>query len=132
MIEGETNSTANGAPRFGWLAGAATFLAIAACYGTMLLVGALSLLGVTLALHEGAWPERSASWRSLRPLAYCWATRRHHALAPTILALAGAGLIASVMLGRYDRIVELVGFAALTAAAIWDWRLKRQLQKRKD
>jgi hypothetical protein len=47
--------TADSAHRFDWLAGVTTLLAILACYGTIVLIGALSLLGMTLALHEGAW-----------------------------------------------------------------------------
>ena len=47
--------TADSAHRFDWLAGVATLLAILACYGTIVLIGALSLLGMTLAIHEGAW-----------------------------------------------------------------------------
>ncbi|MDH3672668.1 MAG: hypothetical protein OES46_16175 [Gammaproteobacteria bacterium] len=41
--------------RFGWLPGVATILAIAACYGTVLVITALSLLGITLVVHEGVW-----------------------------------------------------------------------------
>jgi len=97
MIDGETTSTANGAPRFGWLAGAATFLAIAACYGTMLLIGALLLLGVTLALHERAWAATISVLAVLAAAGVLPGHRRHRALTPTILALAGAGLILWVL-----------------------------------
>ena len=44
------------------------------------------------------------------------------------LAVIGVGLVAAAMyagLGGAARVVELLGFAALVGAAVWDWRLKR-------
>lgn len=113
------------APRFDWLAGAATLLAIAACYGTFLLIGALSLMGVTLVLHEGAWAGVISLLALLAVAGVLLGYRRHRAIVPPILALAGAAPILWAMLGRYDRRMEVAGFAALVVAAAWDWRLKR-------
>lgn len=55
--------------------------------------------------------------------------RRHRVPAPVILAVIGAGLIVWVMFGSFNRILELLGFAALIAAATWDWRLKRRSRR---
>lgn len=45
----------SGSGRLDWLAGGSTVLSIVACYGTLLVISVLSLLGVGLALHTGAW-----------------------------------------------------------------------------
>jgi hypothetical protein len=42
-----------------WLPGAATALAIISCYGTALLVGLLSLLGISLVIDPRAWESVS-------------------------------------------------------------------------
>lgn len=111
--------------RFGWLAGAATVLAIAACYGTLVLIGALALMGITLAPHAGVWAGVISVLALLAAAGVLLGYRRHRAIAPLLLALLGAALILWVMLGSYDRLMELAGFAVLVAAAVWDWRLKR-------
>lgn len=112
---------ADSAPRLDWLAGAATL----ACYGTLMLIGALSLMGIALALHEGVWAGVTSAFALLAVAGVLMGYRRHRALAPLILALAGSALILWVMLGRYDRLMEAAGFAALVVAAAGDWRLKR-------
>lgn len=124
--------TANSAHRFDWLAGVATALAIATCYGTLVLISALSLLGITLAAHEGAWAGAVSLLALLAAVGVLLGYHQHRALAPLTLALAGAALILWVMFGRYDRIMEIAGFAALAVAAVWDWRLKAQTHKQEN
>lgn len=51
---------------------------------------------------------------------------------PPQLAFAGAALIAWIMFGRYDRLVEFADFAALVVAVTWDWRLKWQTLKQEN
>ena len=77
-------SSANG---FDWLAGAATLLAIAACYGTLVLISALSLMGIMLAPHEGAWAAVISALAMVAAAGVLMGYRRHGALPPLILAL---------------------------------------------
>jgi hypothetical protein len=116
---------ASSAHRFHWLAGTATVIAIAACYGTLMLVGALSLMGIALAPHEGVWAGVISAFALLAVAGVLLGYRRHRALVPLILALAGAAVILWVMLGRYDPVMEVAGFAALAVAAVGDWRLNK-------
>jgi hypothetical protein len=50
---------------------------------------------------------------------------RHRTAGPVVIAALGAGLVLWAMFGSYNRIVELMGFAGLITAAVWDWRLKK-------
>jgi hypothetical protein len=124
--------TASGAHRFDWLAGGATILAFATCAGTQLLVGTLSLMGATLVAVQGASAGVIGALVLLAVVGLLLGYRRHGAPAPLILALLGAAPILWVMLGRDDRLMELAGFAALAAAAVWDWRLKRATRKQEN
>ena len=105
-----------------WSPGAATALAVLSCYGTTVLIGLLSLLGVTLAIDEGAWAGAIAIFAALATVAVAMSYRRHRIVGPTVVAALGLGLILWVMFGSYGRVIELVGFGLLTAAALWDWR----------
>jgi hypothetical protein len=107
-----------------WLPRAATALAVLSCYGTTVLIGLLSLLGVTLAIDEGVWAGAIATFAALATVATAASYRRHRIPGPTVVAVLGLVLVLIfwVMLGTYSRIIELVGFVLLIAATLWDWR----------
>lgn len=119
----EASSTSR---KWDWLASVATVLSIVACYGTLLVISALSLLGIGLTVHTGAWAGVISLLAVLAVVGVALGYRRHRVPAPLILALIGASLIVWVMFGTYSRILELIGFATLVVAATWDWRLKRR------
>jgi hypothetical protein len=108
-----------------WLAGIAAVLSVAACYGTLLVISILSLLGVSLAVNTGLWAGTIVLFAVLAAAGVALGYRRHCRPGPAILAVAGAALIAWVMFGSFDRVLEVIGFLALVSATIWDWRLKR-------
>ncbi len=112
-------------PRFGWLAGAGTLLSIAACYGTMAIVTLLSLLGVTLAINKGVWAGAISLFALLALLGVVLSYRQHRVKGPLVIAALGAILVLWAMFGSYSRIVEIMGFAGLITATVWDWRLKK-------
>ena len=107
-----------------WVSGCATLLSIIACYGTLLLVALLSILGISVTVHTGARAATITLFAAVAALAIAANYRRHRVAAPLLLSLAGVAIIAWVMFGSYNRIVELTGFAALIAAAVWDRRVK--------
>jgi arsenite methyltransferase len=109
-----------------WLAGTAALFSIIACYGTLFAISALSALGITLAVNDGAWAGAIALFAVLAVIGVVFGYRRHRTLAPLVLAAIGAAIILWVMFGSFNRILELVGFAALIVGAVWDWRLKRR------
>ncbi len=112
----------NGSNKSSWFPRAATALAVLSCYGTTVLIGLLSLLGVSLALDEGTWAGAISVFAALATIAIAASYRRHRIIGPTVIAALGLGLILWVMFGSYSRVIELAGFVLLIAATLWDWR----------
>ena len=109
-----------------WFAVVSLAAALLACYGTITLVGLLSVLGVSIAINAAAWAGVIVVFAGLTAVGVALGVRRHRRPAPFVLALLGFALIAWAMLGRYDRTLEITGFAMLAAATAWDWRLRRR------
>jgi len=109
----------------GWLAGAGTILAILACYGTLAVVSGLSLLGISLDVHEGAWAVTISLFAVLALVGIGVSYHHHRVIGPLIAGTVGTALVLWAMAVAYDRVVEFTGFAGLIAAALWDWRIKR-------
>jgi hypothetical protein len=127
------SDTRGGATRSSWLAGAGAILSILACYGTIALIAILSLMGISLAVNEQAWAAAIVAFAILALLGVALGYRFHRNFGPLAVAALGALLIVLAMYGSgflssaaglNPRAVELLGFAALLLAAIWDWRLK--------
>lgn len=112
----------NRSTKAAWLPRVATALALLSCYGTKVLIGLLSLLGVTLAINEGVWAGAIAVFAALAAIAIAVSYRRHRIVGPTAIAALGLALILWVMFGSYSRVIELAGFVLLIAATLWDWR----------
>jgi len=111
--------------RLDWLAGIGTLLAIIACYGTVAVVGVLSLMGVSLMVNAGVWAGAIVLFALVAFAGILLGWRGHRVAGPLILGAVGAGLVIGTMSVSYSRTVEIIGFAALVAAAVWDWRAKR-------
>lgn len=109
-----------------WLAGVATLLSILACYGTLVVIGTLSLLGISVALHTGAWAGAISLFAVLAMAGVALGYPRHHMISPLVTAAFGTAIILWVMFGSYSRVLELIGFGTLIIAVAWDWRLKRR------
>jgi rhodanese-related sulfurtransferase len=107
-----------------WLPGAATALATISVYGTRLLLGALSLLGVSVALNEKVWAGAIGVLALLAATILVVSSWRRRIVYPAIVAVIGLVLILWTMYGAYSRILELIGFAALIAATALDWRVR--------
>lgn len=112
-------------PRLGWLPGAGTILSIAACYGTLATISVLSLLGVTVVINPGVWAGAISLFAVLAVVGLAVSYWRHRIVGPLVVAALAAALIIWVMFGSYSRVMELLGFAGLGTAAIWDWHLKK-------
>jgi rhodanese-related sulfurtransferase len=112
----------DGSSKLPWVPRGATALAVLSCYGTTVLIGLLSLLGVSLALDERLWAGAISAFAALASVSIAVSYRRHRIIGPTVVAAWALGIILWVMYGSYSGIVELVGFALLIAATLWDWR----------
>jgi rhodanese-related sulfurtransferase/energy-converting hydrogenase Eha subunit A len=103
---------------------AATSLAIISRYGTGLLLGVLSLLGVLVALNEKAWGGAISALALLAATLMVVSSWRRSIVYPAIVAVIGVVLILWTMYGAYSRMIELIGFAVLIAATAMDWRVR--------
>ncbi len=115
---------AKGVGKMAWLPGMATVLAIVSCYGTALLIGSLSLLGVSVAINERAWAGAISVFAGLAVILIGASGRKRRISGPTLVAAIGLAFILWAMYGDYSRVVEVVGFALLVAATFWDLRLR--------
>ena len=87
----------------------------------------LSLVGITMDIHEGAWATVIVAFAWIAVLAIGVNMQRYRRFGPFILSDIGALLVSWVMFVDYSRTMEIVGFALLVTAALLD----RQLRLRK-
>ena len=109
-----------------WVAVVSLVTALLACYGTLALVGILSVMGISIVINAAAWAGVITVFAGLTAVGIAFGLRRHRRPAPFVLTLSGVALIAWAMLVRYDRTLEIVSFALLAAATAWDWRVRRR------
>lgn len=110
-------------PLINRLAGLSTLIAMLSCYGTIALVGILSLLGIALAVNPTAQASVSSFFAILAAVVILFNARGRRWHGPSLLGAAGACLVLWVMWGNYNWLIELTGFAALIGATYWDWRV---------
>ncbi len=100
----------------------AAVASVVACYGTLAFLGILSLLGISLALPEGAWAVAIVTAAILAVVATAFNLPRHRQLLPLLATGLGATLIGYVMFVSYNPLVEVLGFAILIAGVGLDLR----------
>ncbi|AZT83169.1 methyltransferase domain-containing protein [Marinobacter sp. NP-4(2019)] len=115
----------------GFLSIAALGLALLTCYGILAATFLLATLGVQVTLDLQLWSGSIAVFTALTVLAVATGKRRHHQLAPTWAAVAGAGLVFFTLFVTYLFIIELVGFIMLIGAVFWDLILRRKDEARR-
>ena len=101
----------DGSGKLSWFPRAATALAVLSCYGTTLLIGLLSLLGVSSTLDEGIWAGAISLFAALATIAIAASYRQHRIIGPTVIAALGLGLILWVMYASYSRAAELASIS---------------------
>ncbi len=112
--------------RLGRYSGVAVVLSIVVCYGTLALVAILSLAGVTMSVHEGAWAAVIVVLAWIAVLAMGVNIRSLRSFGPFVLSDIGALLVSWVMIVNYSRVMKVSGFALLIVAALWDRQLRRR------
>ncbi len=105
---------------------AATAAALAACYGTLALAGALGAAGLAVPLNARIWAGAIVVFALLAPLALARGRRFHGAWGPSMVSAVGALLVVYAILIFYDWRAEAAGFLAMIGAAFWDQRLYRR------
>ena len=104
-----------------------TVTAMLACYGTIAAIGLMAALGIAISVNAGVQAGVITLFAILAAVIIVVNGVQKRYLGPPLLALTGTGIICWVMWGRYNWMLELVGFLALLGAAYWDWRRHRRL-----
>ena len=108
--------------KFAWLPGAAAVAAFVACNCTFLLVGLLSLFGVTLVINPHVQAAAISIFALLTLVFVFFGYRSYRKVGPLILSLIGALVVIGTMYIAFSKIAETVGLVLLIAAGIWSWR----------
>ena len=108
--------------KFAWLPGAAAVAAFVACNCTFLLVGLLSLFGVTLVINPHVQAAAISIFALLTLIFVFFGYRSYRRAGPLILSILGAVLVVGTLYIAFNKIVETTGLALLIAASIWSWQ----------
>lgn len=120
------NQQPDGLRWLGRFSGIAVVLSLVACYGTVALVAILALVGIPISVHEGAWAAVIVVFAWIAVLAMGVNIQRHRSFGPFIIADIGALLLSWVMFVNHSSSIEIIGFALLVVAALWDRQLRKQ------
>lgn len=112
--------------KLAWLPGVAAAMAFMACNGMVLLVGLLSMLGLTLVVNPHIQAATVSVFSLLTLMLVFSGYRLYRRAGPLVLALLGAVLVVGTMYVSFNKIVESTGLVLLVSAAVWNWRLPGQ------
>lgn len=121
-----TDKTSITSARYSWLGSVTGLLAVATCYGTLAAVALLSFIGVSVHISEVTLVKLIIVLLSLALLGMGYSYRLHKHPGPLLLSLAAAALLLWVFFVSYAKTLEMVGFATLVVASVWDWRVKKR------
>lgn len=110
-----------------WLAGIATIMSMLACYGTLVIISILGIFGFAIVLNETLWAGTIIAFSVLAVIGFTAGWNSHRQPWPIILGSVGVSILGYAMYVQYDRLTEIAGFIFLSLAALWDWRLRRQI-----
>jgi len=109
-----------------WIGSATSLLAVAACYGTLAAVSLLSLIGINLEIEESVMVKLVSGLLVLALGGMAYSFSKHRNPGPLLLSVVAAALLLWVFFGAYSRSLEMLGFALLILASIWDFVAKKR------
>lgn len=112
--------------KFFWVGSATSLLAVTACYGTLAAVALLSAVGVSIEIDEGFMIKMISGLLFFALAGMAYSFRAHRRPGPLLLSIASAALLSWVFFGSYSKPLELIGFAALVFASVWDFCVKKR------
>jgi len=121
MVDSKQKSATTGrlAPLFAVL----TFLA---CNATLILIAALSAIGISISINPHLQAAAIALFAVGTLLLVFRDFKKHQTLGPLILAAVASATLVGSMYIHFNKVVESAGLLALFIAAIWSWRLSRR------
>ena len=114
------------AGRFAWLGSAASIFAVIACYGTLAAVALLAAIGVSVDLNEGNFVIFITVLLGLAIAGTGYSFRLHRHPGPLTVSILSVAMLSWIFYGSYSKSLELLGFAGLVVASIWDYRCKKK------
>ncbi len=100
-----------------------TFLA---CNATLILIAALSAIGISISINPHLQAAAIALFAVVTLLLVFRDFKKHQNLGPLILAAVASATLVGSMYIHFNKVVESAGLLALFIAAIWSWRLSRR------
>lgn len=107
---------------------AALLLALLSCYGALLAVAILSILGINLVLNPAVWAGTIAVFTLVAGAAIVRGRKRHGGIGPTLMSVVAVGLLFFSLFVHYWWVSELVAFMLLLGATLWDIVLRRCIE----
>ena len=114
------------AGRFAWLGSAASLIAVVACYGTLAAVALLAAIGASVDINEGTLVKFITVLLGLAISGMVYSFRLHRHPGPITVSLVSVITLLWVFYGSYSKPLELLGFAGLVVASLWDFRCKKK------
>ena len=112
--------------RFAWLGSAASLVAVVACYGTLAAVALLAAIGTSADINEGTLVKIITALLGLAFAGMIYSFRLHRHPGPITVSLLSVIVLLWVFYGTYSKPIELLGFASLIIASLWDFRCKKK------
>ena len=101
-------------------------LAFIACNGTILLIGVLSAIGISVSINPHL-QAAAISLFAIVALALVFRDfKRHRVVGPLLFAALASVTLIGTMYIHYNKFVESVGLLVLFAAALWSWQVNRK------
>ena len=114
------------AGRFAWLGSVASLFAVVTCYGTLAAIALLAAIGVSVDLNEGTLVIFITVLLGIAIAGMVYSFRLHRHPGPLTVSILSVTMLSWVFYGSYTKSLELVGFAGLVVASIWDFRCKKK------
>jgi MerC mercury resistance protein len=125
MLDKSPNSNTSG-NNPGRLAPLFAIFAFLACNGSILLIGALSALGISISINPHLQAAAISLFSLVALLLVVRDFRNHRSISPVILAALASATLISTMYIYFDKLVESIGLLALFTATLWSWWLNRR------
>lgn len=100
-----------------------TFLA---CNGTLILIAALSALGISISINPHLQAAAISLFAVVTLLLVFSDFKKHQNLGPLILAGVASATLIGTMYIHFNKVLESIGLLELFIAALWSWQLSRR------
>ena len=100
-----------------------TFLA---CNGTIILIAALSALGISISINPHLQAAAISMFAVVTLLLVFIDIKKHQNHGPLILAVIASATLIGTMYIQFNKVLESIGLLELFIASIWNWQLSRR------